>query len=156
VDQRRRQNDLLPHAFRELIQALIAVFDQAEQFEQLRASRCRRFRIQMVQAGDELEVLVRGQAFVERRRLRHVSEPPLDLERLCEYIEPADRRAALISPDEACEDFHRRRLAGAVRAKKAEDLARLDVEIEFGHGQLGPVVLGEAFGADHVCLSPNQ
>ena len=50
----------------------------------------------------------------------------------------------------AGEDPHRRGLAGAVRAEKADDLTSLDVERDAVHGHQVAVALGDVVGLDHV------
>ena len=47
------------------------------------------------------------------------------------------------------QDPHRRRFAGAVRAKEAEDLSPLHPEADVVHGRNSAVALGEMLHLDH-------
>src|SRR5690606_24095740 len=77
----------------------------------------------------------------------------LHLERLLEDVEAVDLRAALRRRQEAGEDLHRRRLAGAVGPEEAEDLALLDGEVEVGDGDAVPVPLRQVLDFDHRHLN---
>ena len=52
----------------------------------------------------------------------------------------------------AGQDAHRRRLAGAVRAEEAEDLAALDAEADIVDGRDAAVALGEVLNLNHELL----
>ena len=88
---------------------------------------------QMIQPRVEPEVLPHRQLAVEREGLRHVTDALPDLEvlgvdRLAEQL-----RLAFRSGQQAGQHLHRRRLAAAVGAEEAEDLAALDREIHLVH-----------------------
>jgi len=57
-------------------------------------------------------------------------------------------------PDQVEQDAHRCRLAGAIRAKEAEDLALGDLEIELDDAAVLAVALGQSFGADDGSHGP--
>src|SRR5690606_17504925 len=76
----------------------------------------------------EVDVLLDRQVLVERETLAHVTDAGLDFLRLGEDIEPGDRASAAARREDAGQHPDRGRLAGAVRTKKAEDLALGHVE----------------------------
>ncbi len=81
-----------------------------------------------VDAAVEVDVLLDRQILVERELLAHVADLGLDLLRLGRDVEAGDRARSGGRRQEAGEHPDRRRLAGPVRAEKAEDLAPPDVE----------------------------
>ena len=83
---------------------------------------------QAEEMGMELEILPNGQFIVERERLRHVADALA-----CRHVAGVERatekkRHPFRGRQQAREHLHRRALAAAVRAEKAEDLAGLDAE----------------------------
>jgi hypothetical protein len=62
---------------------------------------------------------------------------------------PVDRDGAVGGPVQAHEHAHGGRLAGAVRAEEAGDLARPDGEADAVDGGLRAVPLGEVLSSDH-------
>ena len=100
-----------------------------------RACRCgpsAAARVEAVQAGEVGEQLAPGEARVEPGRVGQEAEAPAHRERVVGDVEPGDPRAARASAQDAREDAQRRRLAGAVRAEQAVDLARRDRERQLG------------------------
>ena len=78
----------------------------------------------------QLEVLRDRQFAIERKGLRHVADvaPRLHVVRAHRLAEQLARAAG--RRQEADQHFHRRRLAAAVRAEEAEDLAARDAEAD--------------------------
>src|SRR5690606_18928311 len=153
VQQRGGDHHLLAHPLRVLGQAAVLDLAQAEQLEELAAPRRRRLRVQVVEARDEVQVLRRRQRVIERRGLRHVADAPLDLERLLDDVEPRNHRTARRRPDQAGEDLDGRGLASPVRAQEADDLARLDVQVEIDQRSLVAVIARRLLCPDH-CRHP--
>src|SRR5262249_6785196 len=60
--------------------------------------------------------------------LRHVADPALDAFGILRDVDAADRRGARGRREQSAQHPDRRRLAGAVAAEEAEDLAATDVE----------------------------
>src|SRR5262249_30141685 len=108
------------------------------------------------EAGEVDEELLRGQVVVEVRVLRQVTDAPLDgnvAERPAEDLAAARGRKHQLH-----QQLQRRRLAGAVGAEKAEDLAGRDLQrqaIERAIRALAPeadrVILGELRGRKRRC-----
>ena len=90
-----------------------------------------------------------GHVGVERRRFRQVAGAPLGFDRLVEDVEAGDDRFALGGRHVAGQDAHRRRLAGAVGAEEAEDLAALDAEADVVDGGDAAVAFREVLNLDH-------
>ena len=78
----------------------------------------------------KLEVLPDRQFRVERERLRHVADAIARTHVAGFQRLPEQQRLAGARRQQAGQHFHRRRLAAAVRAEKAEDLAALDGEAD--------------------------
>src|SRR6185437_11187766 len=78
----------------------------------------------------EIEVLTNGELGVERKRLRHVADAPARVEVAGVDLLAEKQGVAFIRRQQSGQHLHRRRLAGAVRPDKAEDLAALDGEAD--------------------------
>ena len=79
--------------------------------------------VHAVQARDEPQVLLDRQVLEQVRLVGHEREAPLRLERVLDDVVAVDRDAAGRRPQDAGQRPQRRRLAGAVRADQADDLA---------------------------------
>ncbi len=88
-----------------------------------------RRRVEAVQPAEELEVGRRRQLVVQARRLGQDPDPGADRLGLVDDIEPVDAGVSLARRDERGQHPDRRRLARAVRAEEAQDLAPEHVEI---------------------------
>ena len=98
----------------------------------------------LVQLGEALEVLDDAQAEVEPRRLGHDRDAAPDLHAvLGRQRDPGHRGGAGRRRDERAERPDRRRLAGAIGAEEAEDLATPDVERDIVECETGAERLRE-------------
>ena len=85
---------------------------------------------QVEQTRVQIEVLPDRQLGIERERLRHVADAIARVQ-VAGIERPAEQqRFALAGRQQPGQHLHRRRLAAAVRADKAEDLAALDREAD--------------------------
>jgi hypothetical protein len=107
-------------------------------------------------ARDKLQILAHRHFGVERRRFRKVSGPALGLDGLVEDVEAGDHRLASRRRHVAGEDAHGRRLAGAVRAQKAEDFSTLDPEGEVIDRRDAAISLGEVLNLYQLAFSMNK
>ena len=82
----------------------------------------------------ELEVLLRGQAVVERWILEDDADRAAHALRGGHHVEAAEARRAARRREQRAEHLDRGRLAGAVRPEKPEDLAFRDDEADGAHG----------------------
>jgi hypothetical protein len=96
-----------------------------------------------VQLGVEAQVLLGGQVGVERRVLEHETDVAPHVGALADDVVAGDERRAGGRHGERAQHLDRGRLAGAVRAEEAEDLARLDRERDRIHGGQFAVALHE-------------
>ena len=76
-----------------------------------------------VHARDKAQVLADRQVFPERKTLRHVADVALDLPGLAPDVVAEAGAFAAVGRQQAAQHADRRRLAAAVRAEEAEDLA---------------------------------
>src|SRR6185295_724623 len=149
VDERLREPHALPVAFRQLAaQAIRHVVDARPLHHRLYALAPLTAR-HAFDSGDELEILEDAHVGVERRRLGQVPRPAFGLDRLVEDVEAGDNGFALGRRHVAGQYPHRRRLAGAVRAEEAEDLAPLDAEADVLDGGYAAITFREVLDLDH-------
>src|SRR5262249_58870455 len=87
-----------------------------------------RSRWQALQSGHQPEVAGDAQLGIERRVLGEVAHGPPACERLAQWIMTGDAHLARGGREDAREDAHGGRLAGAVGAEKADDLALANAE----------------------------
>ncbi len=83
---------------------------------------------QVKQVGMQFQVLPDGQFAIERECLRHVADAFACRHVAGIEVTPEQERLAFGRGQQAGEHLHRRALAAAVGAEKAEDLAALDAE----------------------------
>src|SRR5262249_51483710 len=83
-----------------------------------------------VDVGDEIEVLLHGEVFVEAELLRHVADLAADQRRLLDDVEAEAGAAAGIGDEQAAQHPDGRGLAAAIGAEKSADLSGRDLEVE--------------------------
>src|SRR6202035_1292395 len=74
------------------------------------------------------QVLADGEILPEREALRHVADVALDLSGLAHDVVAQARAFAAVRGEQSAEHANRRRLAAAVGAEKAENLAAAHAE----------------------------
>ncbi len=85
---------------------------------------------QLVDAGDEVEVLVDRQILVQAEALRHVADLAADRVRLAEDVVAEAGPRAVVGLEQAAQHADGRGLAAAVGAEEAADLALGDPQVE--------------------------
>src|SRR5262245_42279599 len=105
--------------------------------------------VQSLDASAEAEIFGDAHLGVKRTVLRHVADAAADLEGVPEDVETVDGGGAGGGRQEAGEDAHGGRLAGAVGAKEADDAATRHVEGDITNGGVIAVELGELFDVNH-------
>ena len=141
--------EALAHALREGADPRPADIGEPDPFE-----RCGKARVDLVarqsgEPGGIGQVVARRKPVVEADLVGQVADPPLDFERLAQRVEPGDLGASAGRLGEAEQHQDRRRLARAVRAEDADDLAGADLEIDMVDRQRGAVALGQPRRPDH-------
>ena len=84
----------------------------------------------LIDVGDEIEVLLHREVLVEAELLRHVSDLAADARGVADDVVAEAGAAAAVGHQQAAQHADGRRLAAAVGAEKAADLALRDLEIE--------------------------
>jgi len=95
------------------------------------------------QLADEVKEVDDHHVVVERRVLRQVADLPLRCEGIVRHCDAADQRRARRGSEVAGQHLHRRRLAGAVRAEEADDLAARHPEGDVIDGERRAVLLAQ-------------
>ena len=103
---------------------------QAERVRGVGDARSRRTRVRAPQARVDLEVAPPGERAVDDRLLEDDAAHPPRSQRVPRDVEPGEARGAARRPHRRRQHPDRRRLAGAVRAEQAEDLAGAHVELD--------------------------
>src|SRR5216683_3730145 len=83
-----------------------------------------------VDAGDEIEVLEHGEILVETEPLGHVADLAADPRSVADDVHAEAGPGAAIRRQQAAEQPDRRRLAAAIGAEEAADLATGDLQVE--------------------------
>ena len=96
-----------------------------------------------VKGSEQLEVLPAREVTVEVRGLDEAGDAVESLRRLSLRVTAEQADLAAVGRDQAEEDAHRRRLAGAVRAEEAVDVADTDGEIDIAHRDDSAIALDE-------------
>ena len=139
------------HADRELRHGLVGAVVEADQVERM-VDRRRGFpRRNALRAGEEVEVLGRRQSGIQRHLLGHEPKHAARGSRLVGQIVPSDRHGPAVEAEQGGEDAERGRLAGAVRTKQSNDLARCDGKRELREGDPLAVALGKPIDRDRWC-----
>jgi hypothetical protein len=109
----------------------------------------RQFRARhLIEPRMEIKIGADRQFLIEREALRHVADIEPRLPVLRRHRLPQQARRAAAGRQQAGQHLHRRRLAAAVRAEEAEDLARLDAETDPVHGDEIAEPAGQLLGLD--------
>ena len=99
--------------------------------------------------GNEVQVLDAAHEIVQVRVVRDVGKQLLAGQRLGLDGVPADRDLARVKLQDADGRLERRRLAGAVVADEAVDLARRDVQAQIVDGLFLTISLGKVLNIEH-------
>src|SRR5262249_62132053 len=105
--------------------------------------------LERAHGGDERQVLLGREVFVERRIFRGVSEMLLGLERARPQIDACNLNAAFVRRLKARGGSEHRALAGAVGAEQSDDLAALNDERRRVQREQRSVTTGEPFDGGH-------
>ena len=123
----------LADAQRELVRRGLGVLDEVEALQPLLDGLRGGRAFELVELGVQLQVLPHAELFVERERLRHIAHAHAGgqvagVDGLAQQLRAAGRDV-----EQTGEHLHRRRLAAAVAAQEAEDLAALDAKADVVH-----------------------
>ena len=153
VQQRGRDQDLLPHALRIRRQPGVPVVVDVEEAEEPLDLFVEHVGSHLAQPPDERQVLGTGQVGVEVGCFRHVPDPPPVGEELVPDVFAVDADLAVGRLEEPGDDVDRGRLAGSVRAEVAEHLAGPYREADVAHSGQRAVVPGDVHHFEHATIS---
>ena len=117
-------------------------------FADLRDPRLHLTPRQRIDLGQEIEILVDRQVFVERELLRHVADPLAQGGRFPGHLEAQDERIACARREQSAEHPDRRRLARTVRPEESVDLGAGDLERQSIDGGIRAEAARQAAGGD--------
>src|SRR6185437_13357023 len=120
----------LPHAAREGRDLAVGDRIELHALQGRIDALARRVAIEPRQLGGIGQVLPRSEIVIKADRVRQIADAALHLQGLAHRVEAADIDGALIRLGEAQQHEDGGRLAGAVGAQQAENLAALDREID--------------------------
>ena len=149
VNEGLREPDSLPVAVREVADLFSQYLGQAADLDDALRALLEGVLVELSQVAREAEVLEHAHLEVERRALRQVAEALTDLQRLVEDVVAVDARRAPGRGDEAREDAHRGRLAGAVGAQEADDFATTNLEVDLVDRTERAEALAQLVRVDH-------
>jgi hypothetical protein len=109
-----------------------------------------------VEGRRQPQVLAARQERVERGLLERCADCPAHLRALAYDVVAGDGRPAGRRRQQGHEHVHRRRLAGAVRAEEAVDLARLDPQVDTVDGDDVLEPTGETLDDDPFSRSRHE
>ena len=130
VHERERQVQPALHAARVAADLAVGRVGEADALDQRVAARAALGLGHALQRGLELHVLAPGQQRVQRGLLQRGADRRADGRALAHDVVPRDPRRARGGRQQGGEDQDRGRLAGAVGAQEAVDLARLDAQVD--------------------------
>jgi hypothetical protein len=129
-DQGHRQIEPAAHAPGVGRCRLSARIDQVEAFQQLRRSPPALELAQVLQVGDQDQVLRAGEQTVDRRELAGDTDHGAHGIRIAGHIVAGDPHLAAVGGDERGEDLDRRGLARPIRAEQGEDGSFRDLQVD--------------------------
>ena len=132
VDQRQREVETALHPARVGLHFAVGGLREPDALEQRFASLPALRLGHAVQRRLQAQVLAAGEQRVERGLLQRRADRGAHLRSFAHHVEARDARGAGRRREQGREHVHGRRLAGAVRAEEAVDLAR-------GHREVDPV-----------------
>ena len=156
VDERERQVEAALHPAGVGADAAVGGEREADALEQLVPAPAPLVRTQAVERGLEAQVVARGEERVERRLLQRGADRAPHLRALARDVEAADRGRARGRRQQRRQHVDGRRLARAVRAEEAVDLAGRHVQVDLVD-RLRPLLelLREGLSADRGVHAAN-
>ena len=135
VQQAAGDVEPLAHAARVPLDPLLLAAREPDELEQLLDPRPLAAGLDAVELGEVAQVVERGEPLVEAAvAAEDVADPLPHPARVLDDVAPEHARLPRRRDEERDQHLDRRRLAGAVRAEEAEELALLDREADAAHG----------------------
>ena len=138
----------LPHALRERAHPGVRDGAEADALHRLGKAGVDLLARQAGEASGIGEIVERREPVIEADLVWQIADPALHLERIAQRIKTGDLGASLGRLSEAEQHQDRCRLARAVGAENADDLAGADFEIDVVDRDIRAVTLGQLLGPD--------
>ncbi|CAM2150331.1 hypothetical protein PT2222_230055 [Paraburkholderia tropica] len=148
VDHRHREREPLAHAERQAVGQRVERVGEVEALDHFVDARRNVGFGHMKQTRVQHQILAHREFAIERKRLRHVAHAAARVEVARIDFVPEQPGFAFGRGQQAREHFHRRRLAAAVRAEKAENLAALNAKAHVIDGHEVAETHRQVFGLD--------
>ena len=148
MQARRRQLKTLAHAQGQGVRQHLGDITELEARQGLIDPLTQPLAADAAESSVQFEIAAHGQLFVKRKRLRDIADPRprrdvARIDRLAQELGTAFGRGK-----QPGQHLHRRRLAAAIGAEEAEDLAALDAKADMvDRGEIAKAH-GQAFGHD--------
>ena len=156
VDERGGDVEAPLHSAAERLRLVAGAVGEADERERRVDALAQQRAGHPVERAEQLEVGGGAEVLVDRELLRNDADAPLG--EVGVLVEGQTRRVgadedrAAIGADQAAQHRDGRRLAGAVRAEQADDLAGADRQRQVGDDGAAAVRLAKASGFEHGCL----
>ena len=144
VQERRHEQDLLPHALGVPTDGLIGGPDQPEQIQERHDLPGAKRTGKAAQTSDQFELLTSRQERVEVRFLGDITDPGLVIGKVVRDVAAVEEDLTGRGFTKPGHERHRRGLAGPIRSKQTEDRARLQRQADVPNRRNRRIVLGEA------------
>ncbi len=131
----------LPHPVRVAADAVLAAIAQLDDVEHLLDARARDATVEI---AEQVQVAAAGQIRVEARALDETGHAVQSTRSVDQRVAAEETRLALGRPDQPEQHPQRGRLAGAVRAEVAEDVASIDRQVDVVDGDDVAVALDQS------------
>ena len=149
LHQHLREAEALPHALRERAHPGVAIGAERDTLHCRGEARVDLLARQPGEASGIGEIVERREPVIKADLIGQIADPALHLERIAQRIKAGDLGASLGRLSEAEQHQDRCRLARAVGAENADDLAGADFEIDVVDRDIRAVALGQLLGPDH-------
>src|SRR5688500_10859358 len=149
VHERARDDELLPHPVAVALDQLVAPLLEIEQRQQLTRAVLHARTFLVIETRDELQEFAAREFFINERPIGDEAELHLRDDGIHRDVDAADLDAAARGTQNAGDHPEGRRLAGAIGAEKAEQLAARHFQVDARDGGEVSVLLGELCDFDH-------
>ena len=131
----------LPHPVRVAPDTILAAIAQLDDVEHLLDARARNATVEI---AEQVQVAAAGQIRIEARALDETGHPVQSTRSVDQRVAAEETRPAVGRPDQPEQHPQRGRLAGAVRAEVAEDVASVDRQVDVVDGDDVAVALDQS------------
>src|SRR5688500_50726 len=149
VNERAGDDELLAHAVTVALDELVPPFVEIEERQQLATAMLDLLSVLAVESGDETKKLRAGELLVDERPVGNEAQNRFCFHGLPGDVDSSNANSTAARSKNSGDHPESRRLAGAVGAKKAEQLACGNVEVDCVDGSERAVPLCQCFEFYH-------